>query len=619
MTSKLVFLRTLLALASLSAFLFSSVESQAQHQLIRQVYDTKTNTWVQVTCLVGKLPAYGYAPVRIEINNGTKEARDFTLNFSSADDTSYGNESGSRLSSTFSCSCAAQSKESYDFLVPVTTIFQTNTYGSGTALNLDLSCSGFTNTNGRMYTETHDSWPSVLISKALYVPNASSLTSHISSSHSSRGDLQFAGDFTPAMMPTDWRAYIGQDVIMMTSSDWTSLDPGARTAILEWNRFGGRLIIYTTNSSDNLASLQIDTSAPDQQRVERSMGSVSLLPLPSSNRLNASNTTAMISGGIVKTKSGQPNTNPPGYRKSGIITGFNSILYDYSSSWPLEGILEEKHFHTAFFILVLLAFGILVGPINLFVFAKAGKRHKLFITTPIISLGASALLIVLILFQDGFGGRGHRVILIELQPEENNAYITQEQAARTGVLLSSAFKTSEPAMISPVALQASRWSRVVLNGNSPSSYSVEHGTQGLNLSGDWFQSRSIHGHLLKTVRPTRGRVELSPRAGAPVLTSSFEHDLGTIFYQADDQSWWTADALEKGNSVTLQPTTEDQFNVWLDKQAQRFAKQNALQLRYLAKQPGRFYAITEDAKAIDTYQSIKWLSTTTIITGPVSR
>jgi hypothetical protein len=222
------------------------------------------------------------------------------------------------------------------------------------------------------------------------------------------------------------------------------------------------------------------------------------------------------------------------------------------------------------------------------------------------------------MFQDGFGGRGHRVLLMEIQAEENKAYIFQEQVARTGVLLGTSFETSEPTMIAPVALAPSRWSRVVVNSESPSTYSAELSSNGLNVAGDWFQSRSIHGHLLKTIRPTRGRIELSSGAGAPTLTSSFDFDLDTIFYQAKNGSWWMADALEKGNSVTLSPTDEMEFNTWRERMKKSLGNHNASHLIRISKLPGRFFTSTNNATATETYGSIKWLSTTTIMTGPVS-
>jgi len=595
-----------------SFFLLAFSNSQAQHQLIRKVYDTKTNTWAQVTCLFGKLPSYGYMPVRLEINNGTETDRTLTLDFISKDQASFGSETGSRMNSTFKASCAAGQRETYDFIVPVTTVFQTSSYGTGSELNMDLKCSGFPMVSSSMSTTTNSTWPAVIASNAIYVPNASAISSQISSSSMSSSNTDFGGSFEPKNMPTDWRAYMGQEIIMMTSEDWSKLDPGARTAILDWNRLGGRLIIYTSASSDTFASMQIksdDSSKSGKKTIRRSMGTVSIYALPSSGRLDAAQTFTMLSSLSVSTR-----TSPIIHTST-----YQSLLHDFAGKWPLEDILGKKHFNTVFFVLILLAFGILIGPINLFVFAKSGKRHKLFITTPIISLAASALLIIIILFQDGFGGRGHRVVLMEIQADENKAYIIQEQAARTGVLLGSSFETSEPTMITPVALAPSRWSRVVRDGTAPTSYSANDGEDGLDASGDWFQSRSIHGHLLKTVRPTRGRIELSPRAGAPVISSTFDYDLETIYYQAKDGSWWKADALAKGNSVTLSPSSEKKFKAWLNTQARLFSKGNSLTIKGLATQPGRFYTVTENATATETYRSIKWLSTKTLITGRIGR
>ncbi|MBT8036268.1 MAG: hypothetical protein KJO21_01870 [Verrucomicrobiae bacterium] len=581
--------------------LFALPQARAQHQLIREVYDTKTNTWAQVTLLLGKLPAHGYAPVRIKINNASKTDRDLTLNFTSRDNTAYGNDTGSRMTSRFSCSCAAGSEETYDFLVPLTTIFQTG-YGSGSELMLSLTCTGYRASTGSVTTETNDTWPSILLSNELFIPNASSLNSHISPAHSRSGDLEFAGDFDPKSMPTDWRAYIGHDTIMMTSHNWTQLDPGARTAILDWNRLGGHLILYTSHASDDLATLNIDTQQLGKKSATRSLGRVTLTPLPPSKRLDPAKTQKLVQSHNPRTKSLQAE-----------------LLHHYAKSWPLQITLGEKSFNTTFFILILLAFGILVGPVNLFVFAKAGKRHKLFITTPIISLGASAILIIIIMFQDGFGGRGHRLLLIEVQTDEHKAYIIQEQAARTGVLLGNSFETSEPAMISPVALDPSRWTRVVTNGSAPSSYTANHGSKGLEASGDWFQSRSIHGHILKSVRPTRGGIALTPRAGAPQLTSSFDFDLGTLFYRAKDSTWWKSDTLIKGDATTLTPSSATEFDRWVKTQSDRFTSANAAHINNLSNEPERFFALTENAPGIDTANAIQWLTTTAVITGTVRR
>lgn len=591
----------MLRILAIALLFFLTGTLSAQYQILRKVYDTKTNSYAEITCLFGKLSPYGYAPIRITINNGSKVDRNFTLDFTSRDSSGYSSESGSRMTSSFSCSCAAGSRETYDFSVPLVTVFQTSTYSTGSELSLTLKASGLPTAVEYMSTESSHEWPNILMGSELFVANASRLDSHISGMFSYGNDIEFAGEIDAKKMPTDWRSYVGQDVIVFTTSEWRKLDPGARTAILEWNRLGGRILLYASNSSDDLANLQIDPNLAGKRSTARSQGHVSIVNLPSNKHLDPSS----VQGRVYPHRTSK--------------TSYSSLLSNYSASWPLHRLLGEKNFNTAFFILILLAFGILVGPVNLFVFAKAGKRHKLFVTTPIISLAASALLIVIIMLQDGFGGRGHRVLLMEISPEDNKAYITQEQIARTGVLLGSSFETTEPCLITPVALSRSRWARVVTDGKAPSTYSANETSDGIKFTGDWFQSRSEHGHLLKTVRPTRGRIELSPKAGPPMLTSTFDYDLGEIFYLAPDNTWWRAEALAKGNSVALSPASKTLFNVWLSKQRDGLSKTNSSKLDTLARKPGYFYTTSDDVPAIESYDSIKWLSTKTILTGKVSR
>ena len=60
--------------------------------------------------------------------------------------------------------------------------------------------------------------------------------------------------------------------MLITSDEWGELDPGARTAILEWNRMGGKIVIYSSNASDDLATLQIDANMPGKKSTARSFG-----------------------------------------------------------------------------------------------------------------------------------------------------------------------------------------------------------------------------------------------------------------------------------------------------------------------------------------------------------
>ena len=260
---------------------------------------------------------------------------------------------------------------------------------------------------------------------------------------------------------------------------------------------------------------------------------------------------------------------------------------------------------------ILVAFGVLVGPVNLFVFAKAGRRHRLFFTTPLISLGASVLLVLLILFQDGTGGRGSRHVLVNLESGDTAAYLTQFQASRTGVLFSSAFEAPNT-YAAQAALGASPWSAVSIGGSESLRYSLDDDVFG----GDWFQSRREHGHLLQTVRPTRARIELKGRIGeskAPTIVSSLGFNLDELYFKdATGLLWKSAGVVKTGQRVTLQAIEGPEMHPFLTA--------NTLWInRQLLGEPGHFVASAKEAPGltIQTHKSIDWADRV-LIFGPVA-
>ena len=472
---------------------------------------------------------------------------------------------------------------------------------------LQLSISGrppLTSSRVEMESDQTQDWPCILMSEILDTPNSGPLDSAVSSGGRSRygGSADFAGKFLPSYLSEDWKAYSGFDVMMLTSQDWKEISPGAKTAILRWNRLGGRIIIYRSENSVNFSSLGIEGEEIVPDELKRTWGTVELLPLSfSSPTLDPSFTVGLVKKGQLKPQASL----------------FGSEL---ASSWPLQYGFGERSFNPVFFILILIAFGIIVGPINLFVFAKSGQRHRLFITTPIISLTASALLLLIIVFQDGFGGKGHRLALIEVQPQENTAYIEQQQIARTGVLLKTSFQTKENVWVSPVALDESRWTRITpSNAGGESRYRITVGEKNtMDLSGDWFKSRSEYGHSITSVQATRGRLELLSPNGQPTVTSTFDFPLEKVYYVDNNGSvWQSAGKVTSGRKTQLSPCPDNVFDKWLNKQGRELNPSAKKRFDLVADRAGHFIAISNEGPFIDTLASLNWQESTALISGPV--
>lgn len=561
--------------------------AHAQQQLMRVQTDVKTDSYVEVTALFTRPAPSGYLPVRIRIVNQLTSDRSLGLTFESTN--GYGDR-GSRMKTSFSFDAPAEKSSQQDILVPLVAL-----YGDDSA-EVTVNLFGSMGSGaGSLSSQYAPDQPAVLLGEKLFTPNASMLDAEVVSkySHSYRGGAsQFAAKFDAREMPEDWRAYSGYDSLVLTDSEWTGTSAGARSAILSWVRLGGQLLLYSESGNPTGLNLPTDTS----------FGQINVKPIAPNLKLDAAKTVNAT-------------------RSSSLTTQQQSLREDYSSVWPLQNSFGVQGFNYLVFILILIAFGVIVGPVNLFVFAKSGRRHRLFITTPLISLATSLLLIGLILLMDGFGGRGVRAVLMEVRPDngENAAYIHQEQFSRTGVLTGASFTLNEAATLSPVPINSNnRWARLTNDNNGAGSgYSMEFIDGKLKTSGDWYQSRSEQGQLLSSVVPTRGRIERASPAGNPQLLSTFDFPIETLFYRDSTDQWWRADNLVPGTRFQPMQVTASDVQTVMTEEKGRFGKHNRSLLDRVDERPNCFVAITTAAPGVDTFKGIKWKETRTIITGPV--
>jgi hypothetical protein len=591
--------RPALALALLAAPL------AAQETLFNHEPDPKSKMRVEAVALFSEPPPNGFLPVRVTVNNPREQ--DAEINFTSTSgDGGYGGN-GSEMTSSFTIKAAARKTTRHDLLIPCTTILN-----SGGSQSVSLRMTGdFGINNGNISASYTEDQPAVLLSEPLYTPNASKLDSAASSAYSGSGryggSTTFSGKFDARELPEDWRAYAGYDGIALTDTDWGKASPGARNAILRWNRLGGELVIYALSSSSDFATLGIATQAKGIRSADRSFGKVTVAPIAADLELAPSATVARFLGGARLPPLGK------------------SIREDFGGSWPIHVEFGQQGYNYGLFIIILVAFGIVVGPVNLFVFAKSGRRHRLFITTPIIALATSALLVALIILIDGFGGRGIRTALMEVRPDdgENTAYIFQEQVSRTGVLLGGGFKVNDPALITPVPLASSQWSRLTqTNEGGGMRYETLVGDSSLEVDGDWFQSRSEQGQLVRAIIPTRGRIEARSNGGPPTFLSTFDFPIETLYYVAPGGGIWRAEKITPGKAFTCQEVlgaADKEHALFINTARDSFTPRTRKAFAPLATREGHFVAMTTEGPGIDTLKGIKWQTTRTYITGPVAQ
>ena len=91
--------------------------------------------------------------------------------------------------------------------------------------------------------------------------------------------------------------------------------------------------------------------------AETSFGTVTIRPISSDLKLDAPAVVKLVSA----------NATMPQH-----VSQHVSQQNDFQKSWPLQNLFGAQTFRYALFVAILILFGILVGPVNLFVFAKSG-------------------------------------------------------------------------------------------------------------------------------------------------------------------------------------------------------------------------------------------------------
>ena len=194
-------------------------------------------------------------------------------------------------------------------------------------------------------------------------------------------------------------------------------------------------------------------------------------------------------------------------------------------------------------------FGLLVGPLNIFVFARR-RRERLFWTTPLISVSASLLLMGMIIGRDGSGGHGLRTAVVCLFPQSRMQVVMQDQTSRSGLLLGASFSTADPAYIrqAPADPPAAKGRAL----------QYDRGVYG----GHWFESRAVQSQRAITASPSRAEVTLlnpveTGSGAAPIVVSSIAATLDPLIYRGQDGRHWIGHNVRTGQKQTLEPAAED--------------------------------------------------------------
>ncbi|MEM9283018.1 MAG: hypothetical protein AAGA96_14415 [Verrucomicrobiota bacterium] len=573
---------------------FAHQSALGQTPILKNNYKDAGDTEIEITSIFGAAGRFGTVPYRVRIRNNSGADRTWNVLLEEGD-------RSRNLSTSVRESIQVENGTEVirEMLLPMAPAFTTYSYRSTSAT---VSAQGLPKVTRNHGHQTNDRFPTLAMSRELSRRSLVDLDDHIQTRGNS--DSRFASAFDPKQLPTRWRAYTSLDALLIDQKSWERLSGAQQNAVIEWVRLGGRLEIFAEGSNHSLKSLSgVEGVVPSKRSA--AMGRLSL--------------------GTVQIRAWDGDQLP-----TNVANSFDRIpkraeelenLFD--QDWQLNSAFGIKKFNAAIILIPLLIFAILVAPVNLFYFARKGKRHRLFFTTPIISVAACIMIVAVIFLEDGVGGRGYRTTLLDLQPHpgEMRIYLSQEQISRTGVMLNSGFNPSLPLVADPVSLPNGAFNPLSRSSNRKTRMEFFPD----EYRGGFFRSRSEQGFSLRASTPSRSRISQRPQTTAsfiPDLVSNLSTPLTEFFFRDADGRVWKLDSedpIAPGDTIPLRASAQEELTQWLQDKTSSFSKAQRSRIRRLNQDSNRFFASAQDPQslAIATHPSITWERDLLVLTGSI--
>ncbi|MEM7516767.1 MAG: hypothetical protein AAF368_07565, partial [Planctomycetota bacterium] len=579
-----------LVLLVVAALVVAVTDGEARTSILDHSYRNFKNTVVEVDSIFGTAARHGAVPYLVTIRNNTDKDRTWTVRLSEG---SRGRTLTTETIRRFEVKSGTET--THQVLLPMAPTFAAYNYRS---ISVEITAPGLRNVSRGTSYQTVEQLPTIVISARLA---ARSMTRLNKAAEDSLSDQRFGEIFEPEFLPEDWIAYSAQDVLLIDLESWEGLTAAQRRAITEWVRMGGVLNVYKK------ANLSADLDVGE-------LGFEGGVLVGKSNRTGTVRDTLRLSLGTVSLKAWDGKEVRSDLVKRLDSTKARSDLLgdDYDESWDLADQFGTREFNSALIFFLLITFAIIVAPVNLFYLAKPGKRHRLFFTTPIISVAACLIIVLLILLGDGVGGKGRRLVFADLQPhkDEMRLYLSQEQISRTGVMMNPGFETETPLAIDPAQLRQSAFSAL----NRETQRTAEFRYLARTYGGGFFQSRAEQGFDLRAAMPSRARIELRrPARGEnpPELTSNLPTAIRAVhFRDASGTIWKSPDdvTIPPGDPIPLERADETKFGAWFARQIDPISNTKQGRIRSLREENGRFFALPVDAApyTLDTHPSVRW-------------
>lgn len=519
-------------------------------------------------------------PLQVEVENRTASPATWDLLVTISPQLYRGPDSS--LQMHFQYTCPAYREVTFPLLLPISMEIE-----HGVNLSFVLQGPGVVDARQSMFLrlQEHELLPYSLLSQSL----AGETIRQLGKTHDD--PLFLAVD----EFYSDWQSYLGVVSIYLTTSDWLTIASAPRQALLDWTEAGGELIFCHLENVSTPASpvhpndfpfLPLAGSFPEGRMVHpHGLGQIVWQQPPTATK-------AVVSPG-------RPLFATPARIRLPILPDFEEFGDDLPEAYAITG----RRVHQGLLLFLVILFGLLVAPLNLWWLARGPKRLRILWTTPILALSFSLLLFGIFHLQNGTGGRGLQVEVIWKKSGSPQLLRVVRQHSETHLLTRKSFTVPDGAWITTQDFSIDEnFSRLNSSG--------QRFWRGNRLDGDWFHSRSRQSQSI--VWQETNRQELSVRARRSdtgqiewEAHSAWPEDCRSLLFRDNSGQTWVAHHLSAGQRLTMEKASEEDLRIFRERLARcgRFA--SLLRQQW---ENGRFLAeiVPSPGSALETLPDLDW-------------
>jgi hypothetical protein len=340
----------------------------------------------------------------------------------------------------------------------------------------------------------------------------------------------------PARVPADWLGFTSVRAVLTGPKDWEQLNDAQKDALLAWTASGGDLIVV----DGTLAALFPEGRALPAATANGGAAPYVVAPyffghihMPTLAAVESAGLAATLT--TVELAAKDADRALPANRAS----DWARIL-DRGFQLPIPGV---ERVPARAYLVILIAFTVLIGPVNYWFLWRRRQQVLLVLTTPLISAVFVVLLAGYVVFAEGFGVRG-RVVSFTLLDQA-----TKQAATRATASLYAAGMTPAGGLLFPrdVAVY-----RIGADGKMAPSRQTLDLTESQRYPSGALEARSPTNLEVIGFRPARERLSFSRDGEGLAVSNGLGATVVQLFYRDGDTAYASSAPLATGARTTLQ-------------------------------------------------------------------